>query len=44
MNPGNDSQGTELVIQETPNNDNRVRIGTTGGAARVGIGRTGMIG
>ena len=34
-NPSNDAQGTELVRQETPNNDNGVRIGTVGGRTRA---------
>ena len=38
-----DSFGSEMVLQDTPNGDNRVRIGSTS-SCRVGIGANSVIG
>ena len=44
LNPSNpDAAGSEMVIQDTPNGDNRVRIGNASNC-RVGIGATNVLG
>ena len=44
LNPSDpDSFGSEMVLQDTPNGDNRVRIGSTS-SCRVGIGANSVIG
>ena len=44
LNPSDpDSLGSEMVLQDTPNGDNRVRIGSTS-SCRVGLGANRVIG
>ena len=44
LNPSNpDSFGSETVLQDTPNGDNRGRLGSTS-SCRVGIGANSVIG